>query len=285
MRLPKMAGPNAMLVIATLLAVRQTAAVQLGDEAAEAAVQSPSAASDEPPVSSGASPSLSAPSSSASAPSSPEPGQTFVRPEDEPEGSPPAKPVEKVPAVVEKTPADVPLEASPAFAPKWNCETDDEWEAWTVDKKEWCCQMKKMGCTLYCKEMSIGMRGWSQVKLKFCCAEYKIGCDSEASHGSFQCDTDGRHEWEHEWSPEKRAYCCDKWAIGCTPGETSGDRGYRAEGARGGYSDANRGRGVNDWGRGGDSRDGDRFRDVRAADRRDYMRDDHSEHERAVGGY
>jgi len=52
---------------------------------------------------------------------------------------------------------------------KYNCRTR---EAWSKEKKRWCCKKKNIGCKYNCLTREL----WSDEKKKWCCKNKKLGC-------------------------------------------------------------------------------------------------------------
>mmetsp|Transcript_89701 Transcript_89701/g.187352 ORF Transcript_89701/g.187352 Transcript_89701/m.187352 type:complete len:433 (-) Transcript_89701:361-1659(-) len=119
--------------------------------------------------------------------------------------------------------------------PKYECEVGySHWQrAWSLDKKEWCCQNEGRGCVetggdkYDCLKQVEHAEKWSAGKKAFCCDAEGIGCEDdlkaslEKEHQEalteerlpFNCNNPNTKE--NPWHFGKQVFCCEQEKIGC----------------------------------------------------------------------
>lgn len=111
--------------------------------------------------------------------------------------------------------------------------------AWTIAKKNWCCEHVQRACDMtttlpslqpLSQELAIQINydceagwdkwevSWSLAKKAYCCQVGQKGCPSgnwtPAFNGPFDC-AQGSANWEAGWSPQKKVWCCSHKHLGC----------------------------------------------------------------------
>eukprot|EP00931_Biecheleriopsis_adriatica_P096224 TRINITY_DN6987_c0_g2_i1.p1 TRINITY_DN6987_c0_g2~~TRINITY_DN6987_c0_g2_i1.p1 ORF type:complete len:936 (-),score=109.96 TRINITY_DN6987_c0_g2_i1:185-2836(-) len=96
----------------------------------------------------------------------------------------------------------------------FDCDADlDRFDkVWTSDKKEWCCDNRKKGCSDPAKKPSYDAgdgKYWKSVLKNDMFKEW------QAVNVKYHCNAD-LERFELMWRPEQRKWCCDKFAKGCS---------------------------------------------------------------------
>ncbi|CAJ1360567.1 unnamed protein product [Effrenium voratum] len=97
-------------------------------------------------------------------------------------------------------------------------------QGWSLHKKVWCCDNKKLGCATEQYNCDTAVSSWGSAQRSFCCREHHRGCakptipeetdDNGAAKPLFDCRTGWPKGWK-AWSTSKKDFCCSNYARGC----------------------------------------------------------------------
>jgi len=166
-------------------------------------------------------------------PATPPPTPPPTLPPTQPSTQPPTAPPTQV-----TTPSTSPPTAPPPNVPpqtlvvdQYNCFVDPQ-NTWPMDKRDWCCKSKGLGCaspgfaipaapvalpSVDPYDCHAGFTnwqaGWSASKKDWCCRNKHLGCEVTSTQPpaptttTFDC-TAGLSTWASGWSIPKKNWCC-----------------------------------------------------------------------------